>query len=133
MIDNSMDESISIPFLGKVKIDFDSVKKVFFLSVPVFDSYTDLPLSVKKYVDAREGHFFNPYKTFFKIVGLSQVDLVQELPFEWGFQPSFREQVHAFRKLSAQSHQLLLEIAIEEKLAQIEDHLMDSLFVDKWY
>jgi hypothetical protein len=127
MIDNCMDEAISIPFLGKVKIDFDSAKKAFFLSVPIYHSYTDLPSSVKKYVEVREGHFFNPYKTSFKLNGLSQVDLVQELPFQWGFQPSFREQVHAFRKLAAQSHQILLEIAIDEKLAQIEEHLMDSL------
>lgn len=129
MIYNNMDESISIPFLDKVKIDFDSVKKVFFLSMPIYHSYTDLPSSVKKYVEARENHFFNPYKTSFKIVGSSQVDLVQELPFQWGFQPSFREQVHAFRKLAAQSHQILLEIAIEEKLARVEEHLLDSLLM----
>lgn len=122
-----MNEMIATPFLSKVKIDFDPARKVFFLSVPVFCSPSALPQAVKRYVEVRENHSFNPYKTFFKMVSSSQVNLVQELPFQWGFQPSFREHVHAFRKLAAQSHHVLLEIAIEENLSKIEEHLLDAL------
>ena len=120
-----MNKMIATPFLSTVKIDFDPIQKVFFLSVPIFCSPFELPPAVKTYVEARENHSFNPYKTFFKIASSSQVDLIQELPFQWGFQPSFREQVHAFRKLAAQSHHILLEVAIEEKLHKIEEHLLD--------
>ncbi|HSX13208.1 MAG TPA: hypothetical protein VLE96_02160 [Chlamydiales bacterium] len=57
-----------------------------------------------------------------------QVDLIQELPFQWGFQPSFREHIHAFRKLAAHCHHTLVEIAIEEKLNQIEEVYIETLF-----
>jgi hypothetical protein len=124
-----MKEMVSFPFLGSVKIDFDSDRKVFFLVVPIFTSPKELPSSVKKYVEARKNHSFNPYKTFFKLESPFQVNLLQELPFQWGFQPSFREQVHGFRKLAAQSHHLLLDLAIEEKMAQIEEHLLDALLI----
>ncbi len=122
-----MNNMIATPFLSKVKIDFDPDRKVFFLSAPIFYSPSDLPHAVKTYVEKRENHSFNPYKTFFKVMSPCQVNLVQELPFQWGFQPSFREQVHAFRKLAAQSHHILLEIAIEENLSKIEEHLFDAL------
>lgn len=121
-------ETISSPYSSKVKIDFDPVRKVFFLVVPIFTTIKELPSSVKKYVEARENHSFNPYKTSFKLESPYQVNLVQELPFQWGFQPSFREQVHGFRKLAAQSHHLLLDLAIEEKMAQIEEHLLNQCF-----
>lgn len=121
-------ENISIPFLGKIKIDFDQARKVFFLSCPIFFSQGDLPSSVQTYVEARESSCFKPYKTSFKLSSSFQVDLVQELPFQWGFQPSFREHVHAFRKLAAHCHHTLLEIAVEERLSQVEELFLDALF-----
>lgn len=123
-----MDHFITSSIEGKVKIEFDSKKKIFFLSLPIFHSPSGLPKRVKSYVEARENHFFNPYRTSYKLENSTQVNLVQELPFQWGFQPSFREQIHLFRKLALQCHQTLLEIAVEEKLSQAEDHLMDLLF-----
>ncbi len=122
-----MNENVAIPFLGKIKIDFDSKKKVFFLTCPIFCAHEKLPEAVQKYVTARESISFNPYKTTFKINSLKQVDLIQELPFQWGFQPSFREHIHAFRKLAAHCHHTLVEIAIEEKLSQIEESFIISL------
>ncbi len=121
-----MDEFVSFPFGGQIKIDFDSSKKVFFLSAPIFSCSGQLPGSIKKYVEVREKHSFHPYKTSFLLDGENGVLLVQELPFVWGFQPSFREQVHAFRRLSESCHHLLLEMAIEEKLEQIERFLNAS-------
>jgi hypothetical protein len=71
-------------------------------------------------VISRQNYSFNPYKTSFQFEGKTQVNLVQELPFQWGFQISFREQVRAFRKLAAHCHHLLIEIAVEEKMRFVE-------------
>ena len=116
----AMDELVSDSLLGKVKIDFDPIEKVFFLSIPIFYSAAVLPDPVKNYVESRKGRSFNPHKTSFKLESPFQVDLIQELPFQWGFQPSFREKVHAFRKLAAKCHHTLVEIAVEEKLRLAE-------------
>lgn len=121
-------ENVSNPFLGKVKIDFDKARKVFFLSCPIFCNSGNLPESVCSYVQTREKNSFKPYKTSFKMSSAYQIDLIQELPFQWGFQPSFREHVHAFRKLAAHCHHTLLEIAVEEKLSQVEELFIDALF-----
>lgn len=123
-----MDEQVAIPFLGKIKIDFDSQKKVFFLSCPIFSVKSVLPTTVQEYVTARENHSFNPYKTSFKMSSSKRVDLIQELPFQGGFQPSFREHVYAFRKLAAHCHHTLVEIAVEEKLGQIEEVFIETFF-----
>jgi len=105
--------------IEKIKIDFDPSKKIFFLSVLIFSSPGSLPISVETYVKAREGHSFEPYKTTYVLEG-SSVYLTQELPFHWGFQPSFREQIHGFKKVASQCSHLLLELAIEEKLSLAE-------------
>lgn len=123
-----MDEQVAIPFLGKIKIDFDKTRKAFFLTCPIFCVKNSLPLAVQKYVKARESTSFNPYKTSFKMSSPNQVDLIQELPFQWGFQPSFREHIHAFRKLAAHCHHTLVEIAIEEKLSQVEEVFIETFF-----
>lgn len=122
-----MDQFITASVDGKVKIEFDAEKKIFFLSLPIFYSPSGLPKGVKEYVDARKNHSFNPYRTSYQLEGPNQVNLIQELPFQWGFQPSFREQIYAFRKICLQCHQVLLEIAIEEKLNQAEKIIFESL------
>jgi hypothetical protein len=52
--------------------------------------------------------------TKFSFEGESRILLVQELPFQWGFQPGLCEQVVAFWKLAKHCHRLLLELAVEE-------------------
>ena len=126
IVHNMEQKRVSIPFNGKVKIDFDSSKRVFFLFLVIFDCPSGLPASINAYVDARQGHSFKPYKTSFKISG-SKVELIQEIPFQWGFQPGFRGQIAAFRKLGANCYQTLLEIAVEEKVKLVEDHLFSML------
>ncbi len=103
----------------KIKIHFDASKKIFFLSTEIFYAPTALPHAVETYVRARKDHSFEPYKTAYLLEG-SSVYLTQELPFHWGFQPSFREQIHGFKKIAAQCSHLLLELAIEEKLSLAE-------------
>jgi hypothetical protein len=110
--------------LKNIEIDFDSKRGSFFISILIYYSETGLPSSVDRYVEVRQNHFFNPYKTFFRKVDSWRVDLVQELPFRFGFQPSFREQLYSFQKLASGCHQILLELALEEKMELIEAHLM---------
>lgn len=124
-----MDDLISIPFLGEVSIDFDSESKVFCLKIPIFSS-KNMSKCVIDYVLARQNHFFKPYKTYFILEDSTTVYLLQEIPFIWGFQPSFREQIYAMRKLGVKMHQMLLEMAIEEKLKIVEDFLLDDIFQD---
>lgn len=106
---------VSLPLKSQIKIDFDFAKRNFILSVPIFFSKKSLPSSVKEYVEARQNHRFKPHETSFKLSGAGKVNLVQEVPFQWGFQPGLREQVMAFWKLSKHCHRLLVEIAVEEK------------------
>lgn len=106
---------ISSPQRSQIQIDFDASKKIFILSIPIFFTRFPLPDSIKEYVEARKNHAFRPHKTFFKMDEMNRVNLVQELPFNWGFQPSFRQQIDHFWELSKKCHQILSEIAIEEK------------------
>lgn len=106
---------ISSPQRSQVKIDFDADKKIFILLVSIFTTQFMLPPSIKEYVEARKNNTFKPHKTYFKIDEPSAVCLVQEIPFHWGFQPSFREQIDHFWQLSKRCHHILSEIAIEEK------------------
>lgn len=106
---------VSSPLRSQIQIDFDAVKKIFILSVPIFSTRFSLPLSIKEYVEARRNHIFKPHATSFQMEGTKAVKLVQEIPFHWGFQPSFREQIDHFWQLAKACHRTLSEIAIEEK------------------
>ena len=118
---------VSTPYSGKVKIDFDSVKRSFFLSTEIFQSLGELPLEIVNYIEARKNHSFKPCKTSFRIMGQS-VELIQEIPFQWGFQPTFRVQIAEFRRLGRKCYQTLLEIAVEEKVKIVEDQLLSLFF-----
>jgi len=106
---------ISTPQRSQIQIDFDAGKKIFILSIPIFSTRFSLPSSIKEYVEVRKNNVFKPHKTFFQIEGTKVVHLVQEIPFHWGFQPSFREQIDQFWQLAKHCHSILSEIAIEEK------------------
>ena len=110
-----LDRLISFPLKSQIKIDFDSTKRNFLLSIPIFFSRSTLPHSVKEYVEARKNHRFKPHETSFQFDGMNRVKLVQELPFQWGFQPGLRDQIMAFWKLAKHCHRLLVELAVEEK------------------
>jgi hypothetical protein len=107
---------MSLPMKSQIKIDFDRDKQVFSLSVSVFRmGEREIPLSVQKYVQAREGLTFKPHMTSYSQVD-NQIRLVQEIPFEWGFQPELREQVTQFWDMAKHCHEMLKEIAAEEKV-----------------
>lgn len=123
-----MEDFISNSFLHDVNIDFDSNENEFCLSMPIFSSPTNLPANVFTYVEARKNVAFKPYKTYFALKTPGTVHLVQILPFLWGYQPTFREQILAFRKMAESMHQMLLELAIEEKLHHAQDLFLDEIF-----
>ena len=110
-----LDRMISFPLRSQIKIDFDFSKKKFLLSLPIYTSRGLLPSSIKEYVEARKNHRFKPHETVFQLESASRAILVQELPFQFGFQPGLREQIVAFWKLAKHCHRLLVELAVEEK------------------
>lgn len=102
---------LSFPRRGQIKINFDLEKKIFQLSIPIFNT---LPESVKNYVEVRKNSTFKPHTTSFQIENQTVI-LSQEIPFEMGFQETFRNQVDHFWKISKKCHRMLSEIALEEK------------------
>ena len=108
---------LSFPQRSQIKIDFDAKKKLFQFSLPIYSSRGTLPKSVAGYVEARKNHVFKPHSTAFR-VNADKVMLVQEIPFQWGFQPAFRDHADQFWQMAKRMHQMLSEIATEEKFKQ---------------
>ena len=106
---------MSFPLKSQIKIDFDQGKKTFQFSSSIFRTGRDIPLSVRDYVEAREGMTFAPHKTSFRLEN-ETVKLIQEVPFERGFQETLREQTNEFWRMAKSCFQMLMEIAAEEKL-----------------
>ncbi len=112
---NILNSLLSFPLRSQIKIDFDAKGKFFQFSIPIFSSKEGLPNSIKEYVDARKNHTFKPHETRYQLDAFQKVILTQQIPFQWGFQPGFRQQVNEFRKMAKHCHKMLSEIAIEEK------------------
>ena len=93
-----------------IQIEFDKTNKSFVLSISIFSSQRAVPLSVKKYVEARANHSFRPHKTVFRLCGESCVRLTQEVLF----QEDLRDAVHAFWKVAKTCHHMLVELVVEE-------------------
>jgi hypothetical protein len=107
---------MSFPLKSQIKTDFDQEKKIFQLSIAIYRSGKEIPLSVRSYVQARQGLTFKPHSTSFQFE-LETVKLVQEIPFERGFQQTLRQQTHEFWQVAKACYQMLMEIAAEESLA----------------
>ncbi len=106
---------LSLPLRNQIKIDFDLKERFFNVSVPIFSTKGPLPRSLRQYVEAREGRSFKPHSTSFQFQGESRVLLVQKIPFT--LEPPFRQQVDEFWQMAKQCHQMLSEMAVEEKYA----------------
>lgn len=113
MYEQIIERLLSFPQRGQIKIDFDLKKKTFYFSIPIY-SAQKMPQSVEKYVQTRKDFHFKPHTTSFQMDG-NKVFLMQEVPFEGGFQDSLRQQVDHFWKMSRQCHRMLSEIAVEEQ------------------
>ncbi len=105
---------ITFPLRSQIKMNFDMKRKIFHLSLPIFSSRGDLPKCVEEYVVARKNHNFKPHSTSFKLDG-RKVVLVQEIPFDWGFQPGFREHVNHFWNMGKRLNRMFAEMDLEEK------------------
>ena len=110
---------MSFPLKSQIKIGFDSGKKKLKFSSSIYRSGRDIPLSVRNYVEAREGISFKPHNTTFHLEN-GTVQLVQEIPFERDGQKSLREESHAFWRMAKTCSQMLLELAAEEKLSECQ-------------
>lgn len=110
-----LERLISFPLRNQVQMNFDLKAQIFRLTVPIFSSKKSIPSAVKEYVEARQGRTFKPHATTFVLEEDKKVLLIQEFPFQWGFQPSsLRDQVYEFCRLAKQCHRVLMELAIEE-------------------
>ncbi|HEX2582805.1 MAG TPA: hypothetical protein VHL30_01680 [Chlamydiales bacterium] len=107
---------MSFPLKSQIKIDFDQEKKTLQLSIAIYRSGREMPLSVRSYVQARQGMTFKPHHTSFRCEQ-ETVQLVQEIPFERGFQQTLRQQTQEFWQVAKACYQMLMEIAAEERLA----------------
>lgn len=117
-LEESLIPLMSFPLKSQVKVDFDDHKKVFSLSIPIFRSgKTPVPSSVQSYVMARAGMSFQPHVTSYRHREAENlIQLIQEIPFTWGFQAPLRQQVVQFWELAKRCHVMLAEIAAEEKV-----------------
>src|SRR3989338_1183606 len=112
---NKIKNVVSRKTKSLIRIDVDVKKRVFQLKSLIFHARNSLSPSVKKYVQAREGKFFQPHSTFFFLEGEEKVALVQEIPFQWGFQPvSLKGKICEFCKMSQKCREMLMEMAIED-------------------
>ncbi|MBX7067031.1 MAG: hypothetical protein K1X28_07360 [Parachlamydiales bacterium] len=107
-----LEKLLSFPRRGQIQINFDSRKKIFRLTAPIFSS-GKMPGKIKEYVQAREKLTFKPHVTSYEIQG-EKVFLVQEIPFSLDFQETTRKDVDQFLELSRHCHKMLSEIAIED-------------------
>ncbi len=101
---------------SEIKIDFDVKRKIFRLTTEI--SHKESPTSVITYVERRKHLSFQPHQTSFHMSADNQVQLVQEIPFR--SQSSLREQLLQFWQLAQHCHQMLLEMALEQKLEELK-------------
>lgn len=99
----------------QIKINFDLKRKNFIFSIPIFQESTEGFSEVKKYIEARKNCSFKPHATSFRVAENGAILLIQELPFNWGFQPGFREKIGGFWQLAKHCRRILVEISLEEK------------------
>lgn len=113
MSKEALEKLLAFPLRSQIKIEFDLKERLFQVSIPIFSTKGEMPLSVRNYVEARKGNTFKPHTTSFKFEGENRIVLHQEIPFM--LEPSFRQQVDEFWQMAKQCHQMLSELAIEEK------------------
>jgi hypothetical protein len=113
MYKDIIDRLVAYPQRGRMKIDFDVKKKIFRFSMPIFAS-REMPDCVKNYVEARKNSTFKPHETSFQM-DEGKVFLIQEVPFDGGFQETLRKNVDQFWLMSKQCSRMIAEIAVEEQ------------------
>lgn len=108
-----LERLLTLPQRSQIKVEFDLKKQFFELSVLIYRTKAEMPLSLVRYVKAREGRTFKPHETSFRLEEGHQIVLVQKIPFQ--LEPFLRGEVDQFWQMAKQCHQMLSEMAIEER------------------
>lgn len=106
--------SVSAPLPSKIQISMDDARKVICLQMTIFKPFGAMPKSVAEYISKRKDHTFKPHATSF-LEKEGEILLIQEIPFEWEGQNSFRQFLVDFSVMAKRCHQMLKEISKEEK------------------
>jgi hypothetical protein len=104
---------VQLPLKNQMVVDFDKEQKTFRLSAIIYRAPTNIPLSLKKYVQNLDGMTFRPHKTSYRIED-STVHLIQEFPFHSDCGSTLRNHTIEFWRLARYCNQMLSEIAAEE-------------------
>src|SRR5579872_3296479 len=96
-----IERMLSYPQRGQIQVDFDVKGQCFRLSVPIFSSKKELPTKIKEYVDARKSSTFKPHATSYDLND-NKVMLVQQIPFEFGYQTTLRGEIDQFWKMRSE-------------------------------
>lgn len=113
MSKEALERLLAFPLRSQIKIQFDLKERFFKISVPIFSTKGEMPQSLRKYVEARKDKTFRPHETAFQFEGENSIFLIQKIPFM--LEPPLRQQVDEFWQMAKQCHQMLGEMAIEEK------------------
>ena len=106
--------SVTAPLPSKIHISMDDARKVICLQMAIFRPFGAMPKSVVEYISKRKDRTFKPHATSF-LEKEGEILLIQEIPFEWEGQNSFRQFLVDFSVMAKRCHQMLKEIAREEK------------------
>ena len=113
MSKEALERLLTFPLRSQIKIHFDLKERFFQVSVPIFSTKGEMPQSLRQYIESRKDKTFKPHNTSFQLEGETRILLTQQIPFT--LEPPFRQQVDEFWQIAKQCHQMLSEMAIEEK------------------
>lgn len=106
---------------NQIHIDFDRKNKYLILSSVIFSSVNNcIPLSIRNFVEDREGKEFLPNITSFHLEKGSKVKLVQKIPFQAKGQVSLRKHICQFSDLTNYSSSMLKEVSYEEFFSALQ-------------
>lgn len=101
-----------MPLEKRIEVQTDRFLR---LTSTVLSARTQLPTPVTDYLKKVEPLTFLPHQTRFQLLSATQVRVIQEISFQWGFQPSFRQQIISFWHLVKRTRRVLLDLIEEEK------------------
>ncbi len=115
ILQNLLDRSsLTSSLKQQIQISVDADKKIITLSVPIFSPFGSMPKSISDYVSKRSNLTFKPHFTRFEQDN-GKIYLIQEVAFPCAGQDSLRRHVANFWTMTQKCHNMLKEIALEEK------------------
>jgi hypothetical protein len=105
---------VAAPLSSKIQISANDCKKNFCLKMTIFKPFGAMPKAVTEYISKRKNHTFKPQATSF-LEKDNEIFLIQEIPFQPEGKNSLRQFFVDFSVMAKRCHQMLKEIASEEK------------------